>query len=390
MAFQFYLLKLLEVYEADDVLKRMEYEEADEDKEADPAPSHHSKKLVEKIDAIQYEFNLVSNFPKDKIILKRMEDDSGIFIISDRLKGYVTPYLHPYVSLEILTKVLFGGSLDSKCEDILKTIVQDVQLDRRMQYSMELLSGLSSPGIESFNVPPFHIHCNNSVPRNRMAHDENKVLVQDYSCLEVKFSDGEIALVRVMAIVKLSSTVVPIQFSNAHGKSCSNGHNEVRLLVLKFTMVEGQTNRKRVRYSWNKKQDGRLEGLELHVIELKAVVRPACVIPQFLKSFSGIERETYKENSHQTYKAKRFDHIPVHSICNFDVSNTFAPENYIESESVEGEIDLNDALPTNLSDYQIEQIQSIILKRAGLEDGSHENRKVQADEEREDVYDDYA
>jgi len=376
MAFQFYLLQLVERYEIDDLKRHLHA--------YGPTPSN--KQMLIK-DTMAYTFNFVSNFPKDKIGLMRFPNGKGgICVIKDRPKPYVTPYLHPYLSMESFTEVLFSDSLDSDCRTILNTIVEDTASNRTtFRNSMELLSGISCEGIESFNVPPFHIYCNGAVPKNRNAQKENKVFVQNFSCLEVEFSDGEVALVRVLGIVKLSPAQNRPYGSHTEQLSCS-GHNEVRLLVLKFVSDEDDgKDKKRVRYAWTAAQEGRREGPEIHLIELKAIVRPACVIPQFTKSSSGIEKEAFDENSKRTYKKKRFDHIPVHSISNFDVCNTFASGDYAQGGTRdEGKIDLSD-IPTNLSDDQIEQIQNIILERSKTVDGFREDD----DDDRDQIYDDF-
>lgn len=318
-----------------------------------------------------HEFRYVENFKKVELEMV-CDGDKGLFKGPGAMLGSNVPqFLHPFLSMSIFTEILlheFNVNKQSRFGECMNSWAADIKTKNdQPRYRMELLQGIRCSGIIEFYIPSFHIYCDSKVPHNRMAHIENQSFYQKFSWVEVNFAD-EVAIVRVLAIVRISPTTVT---RDAHGHVPLG---EVRLIVLKIRKCPtGEL----YEYSFTPRRDGALGGLEIHTIELSSVIRPACVIPVFTKSSVSSPQETYSHNLRQTYKSFRFNFIMVHSIRNFDVRNSYTGRDTSADESHRNII-IN--APLNLSDGQIAAIETQINEgQVSLDDGGFEDDYVESE-----------
>ena len=309
----------------------------------------------------RYTFKVVSNFKKDSLgVIHLPCDDISVFAVRNSETGVLSKspshFMHPFLSMVSFTEIivehfkneqqsgstwcsLFGEFMAAAC---------DPNVHEPPRYKMELLSGISCSGIDVLNVPGFKIYCNDNVANHRRRDEDNQDFHQNFSFVEVRFDDDEIAVVRVMAIVRLY---------DSQQKKDQQTSDDIRLVVIKLSTRTESTKQSQLGYSWFKRNGPNREGPEIHTVTLESVVIPACVLPVFTKGHfkSDLSVEKFVHNQKGHYKLACFKHVRVHSICKFDLCNSFT-----EAEHEQRLVTIDD-VPINLSDDQIEYIQNEVF-----------------------------
>ena len=322
----------------------------------------HEGDLVSAALEKSYEYSYVENFQKVTLEFYGT-GDTGLFKGPVVPGGQVPQFIHPFLSMSSFSEIILASFLaDSstrfnRCLDDLVTDFRNRSPNPR--YRMELLQGIRCSGITEFYIPSFHIYCDSRMPYNKKVHIDNKVFYQKFSWIEVNFGDEE-AIVRVLAIVRIS----PAFYTRD-----SHGHiplGEVRLVVIKLKECVKEKGLFGYSFTQANQETSAPEGPEIHVIELSSIIRPACVFPVFTKTSTSPPTETYAHNEKRTYKMLRFNRILVHSIRNFDVSNSYTERGTSTVRIISSGINA----PLNLSKDQIADIEKMIGEgEVGYDDG---------------------
>ena len=317
----------------------------------------------------KYEFKTVANFSKH-ILYFDAENDK--FRVVGNTPAQTSQYMHTFLSMNTFTELFFSDSLEpGPCRDMVIEFVDTQVKKLSSNVSIELLAGLACTGIKSFGVPAFKIYANRLVPKNRRAIKDNQEFHPNFSCLEVTFRGEEVfSVVRVLAIIKVEGD----EFS------------DIRLLVVQLRpTADARTNflaAKKLEYSFTPAEGGRRDGLDIHLIELSSIVRPACVVPVFPIGWNAYMHEEFKDVVNRTYKRFRFYLVPIHQICEFAVINTalgprIGEEEEGQSQNLIEEWTRKGDMPLHLTNGQLTQLQTTLeISRGTAESDDSEDERA--------------
>ena len=238
---------------------------------------------------------------------------------------FVHPYIRHNLFTYLRTKIPTGGLSESLFKEYCDC--QKPHYSGKREVLLKVNEKLSFRGLDRLGIPPYSIECNSESPRNMKERGErNKETDQVFSACEVNFGaddNGEaiITTVRIFAIVTLST------YKN---KTTTKGSEKARLCrtILVCAPLMKDINPKESFI----KNDSLLydfEGnvLQIYVVDLSSVVRPACVIPIFNEHFPIDHKEKYEDllasqaKCGHHWRNRRFLFVPIYQMHYFTVIN---------------------------------------------------------------------
>ena len=228
-------------------------------------------------------------------------------------------FLHPFITLSNLANHLYGaknnvteeiiGGLKEESRKMFLEFIQ--QANTKGKVSMSLLGNIKCGGSTDLGIDPFDITCNQKVPRNCKNIERNQIYDHQFDHVEVKYSDNsETTVVKVLAIVLLQRK----QNVKLNGTIFIKTESKFSLLVLRMesTPCLNSTHLKKrlLKYSLDKKGINTILGLNIDIIDISCVVRPAWVNPIFTKDFVPNYKERITD-IHKDLKFWEFEHVII-------------------------------------------------------------------------------
>jgi len=291
----------------------------------------HSMQEVPVDENIAYDFYIDKSAPRHILIFKpnvtvnSIPNYGALRNISQPVDMKSSTLLHPFLNLNILSDHLVH-SLQDIHAFWFRMFLSDWQDkhnnsgSNNPQINLELIGRVSCKGKPHLGIEPFMIYSNQNVPRGRKETTNNMKFDHVFSFLEVKFEDilaEEIIIVKVLGIIRITNTLT--------------NEETIKLVVLRMISQERNKINSRsyleqsqdliIKYSYSEAQEGRFGGMDIDIIGLNAIVRPACVIPIFTKLFEPNHKETYNERTTLIARSRRFSLVPIHKIIAFKISN---------------------------------------------------------------------
>lgn len=323
----------------------------------------------------QFKLSKVETVKKMKKIRQHRE-----YTESNKTRLGQSRYLHHFISMKKLGIHLVEGfkghrELSALLHNFLCSSDEETG-------TLELLSSISCKGSPHYGIEKFAIICDHQVQRNKKEDSVNLQNHGVFSYVEVRFINDNfvelVQLVRVLGICKL-------QLGNI---------THVVLIVLRMVTPADEVSAipGLKRYSYSLKGNNQIKGLDIDIVFLKNVIRPACVIPRFTKDYTPHKVETFADNEKQKYIDWRFYQVPIHKMHYIDVleyhnnqfENNVTEENEVNGNDYQDDSNLTmNSYQLFLSDYDMININNHASEHVGY-DTEDENDNVEANFRRTD------